>query len=85
MEKRFRKKLFATFIFSIVSSALLIAHGIFFDMDFSQIQRLTLESFIFTFVLVFVGLLILEKIFNLEEDAKILDIRKRLRKLEKKR
>lgn len=84
MEKRFRRKLLATFIFSVAASVLLIAHGIFFDLDFSQIQRLTTEGFVFTFILVFVGLLILEKIFNLEEDAKILEIRKRLRKLEKK-
>ena len=84
MKKRFEKKLFATFVFSVIASLMAIAHGIFFDMDFSQIKRLSLEGFIFTFVLVFVGLIILEKIFNIEEDAEILSLKKRVGKLEKK-
>jgi len=63
----------------------MIVHGIFLDLDFSQIKRLSLEGFIFTFVLVFIGLLILEKIFNLEEDKEIIKIKKRLNKLEKKK
>jgi len=54
-------------------------------LDFSQIKRLSLEGFVFTFVLVFVGLLILEKIFNLEEDEEIVKIKKRLNKIEKKK
>lgn len=83
MKKRFKKKLFATFVFSIISAILLIIHGIFFDLEFEQIKRLTLEGFIFTFVLVFVGLIVLEKIFTLEEDEEILNIKKRLSKLER--
>ena len=71
-------------MFSVISSILLIIHGLFFDLDFSQIQRLTLEGFAFTFVLVFTGLIILEKIFNIEEHEEIIKIRKRLNKLEKK-
>ena len=63
---------------------MMIAHGIFFDLDFSQIKRLSFEGFIFTFILVFIGLVILEKIFNIEEDAEIVAIKKRLIKIEKK-
>jgi hypothetical protein len=63
----------------------MIIHGIFLDLDFSQIKRLSLEGFIFTFVLVFMGLLILEKIFNLEEDEEIIKIKKRLNKIERKK
>ena len=62
MKKRFEKKLIATFVFSVVASLLMIAHGIFFDLDFSQISRLSFEGFVFTFILVFIGLIILEKI-----------------------
>ena len=80
MKRRFEKKLFATFIFSVVVSLMMIAHGIFFDLEFSQIKRISFEGFVFTFVLVFIGLIILEKIFNIEEDAEIIAIKKRLRK-----
>ncbi|MBT7251286.1 hypothetical protein HN876_00015 [archaeon] len=85
MKKRFEKKLFYTFLFSLVSALLLIIHGVFLDLDFSQIQRLSLEGFIFTFILVFVGLLILEKIFTLSEDEEILNLKKRVKKLEGKK
>jgi len=85
MKKRFRKKFVATFVFSVVASVMMIVHGLFFDLDFSQIRRLSIEGFLFTFVLVFVGLIILEKIFNLEEDAEIVGIKKRLGRVERKR
>ena len=85
MKKRFQRKILSTFAFSIVASVLLIIHGLFFDLDFSQIKRLSLEGFVFTFILVFVGLLILERIFNLEEDEEIVKINKRLSKIEKKK
>jgi len=85
MKKRFRKKLFATFIFSVVASVMMIVHGLFFDLDVSQIKRLSVEGFLFTFVLVFVGLVILERIFNIEEDAEIVGIKKRLGKIERRK
>lgn len=85
MKKRFQKKILATLVFSVVTSLLMIVHGIFFNLDLTQIKRLSIEGFIFTFVVVFTGLLILEKIFNIEEDAEILNIKRRLIKLEKKR
>jgi putative Mn2+ efflux pump MntP len=85
MKKRFRKKLFATLVFSVIASLMMIVHGMFFDLDFSQIKRLSIEGFLFTFVLVFIGLMILEKIFNIEEDAEIVAIKKRLGRIEKKR
>ncbi len=83
MKKRFKKKIFATFVFSIVSAVSLIIHGVFFDLDMEQIKRLSIEGFIFTFVLVFTALIILERIFTIEEDAEILGIKKRLSQLEK--
>ena len=85
MKKRFRKKIFATIIFSVVASVMMIIHGLFFDLDFSQIRRLSIEGFLFTFVLVFVGLIILERIFNIEEDAEIVALKKRLRKIERRK
>jgi len=85
MKKRFQRKILSTFAFSVIASVLMIIHGIFLDLNFSQIKRLSLEGFIFTFVLVFVGLIILEKIFNLEEDEEIIKIKKRLNRIEKKK
>jgi hypothetical protein len=68
-----------------VASVLLIAHGVFFDLDLSQIRRLSVEGFVFTFILVFFGLLVLERVFNIEEDDEIISLKKRVGKLEKKR
>jgi len=82
--KVFKRKLLATFLFSLASAALLIIHGLFFDLDISQIQRLTLEGFIATFVLVFVGLLILERIFDIEDHEEIIKMKKRIARLERK-
>ena len=83
-QNRFQRKLFFTFTFSVIASLLSIVHGVFFDLDFSQIKRLSIEGFLFTFILVFAGLLTLEKIFNIEEDAEIINIKKRLNKIERK-
>jgi len=84
MKRVFKRKLLPTFIFSVVASVLLIIHGVFFDLEISQIQRLTAEGFVLTFILTFIGLIILEKIFSLEEHEEIVRIRNRLTKLEKK-
>jgi len=85
MKKLFKRKLLATFLFSAVAAVILIAHGIFFDADWSQIGRLTLKGFVFTFILSFTALVILERIFNLEDHEEIISIKRRLGKLEKKR
>lgn len=80
--KSHKKKLLATVFFSVLSAIILIIHGIFFDLDFKQIERLTLGGFALTFVLVFFGLLILEWIFTSEEDEEIVRLKRRVRKLE---
>jgi hypothetical protein len=79
------KKFYTTLIFSIIASIGLIIHGVFFDMDFSQIERLTIGGFIFTFILVFGTLLILEKIFDLENHEEFVELEKRVLKLESKK
>ena len=85
MRRIFKRKLLSTFVFSFISSVLLIIHGVFFDLDLSQIKRLTMEGFVFTFILTFVGLIILERIFSLEEHEEIIKIKSRLGSLEKKK
>lgn len=83
--KRFSKKMSATFVFSVITAIILIIHGVFFDLDISQIERLTIKGFIITFILTFLALIILEKIFTLEEDEEILKLKKRISRLEHKR
>jgi hypothetical protein len=82
--KFFKKKIRATFLFSIIVSLLAIVHGLFFDLDTTQLQRLTLEGFLLTFVLVFSGLLILEWIFDIGEQEEIKKLKRRISRLEKK-
>ena len=81
--KVIKRKLLATLIFSIIASIGLIIHGVFFDLDFKQIERLTIGGFIFTFILLFSTLLILEKIFDLENHEEFIELEKRVSKLEK--
>ena len=78
------RKLIATFVFSIIVAIGLIIHGVFFDLDFSQIERLTIGGFIFTFILLFLTLLILEKIFDLENHVEFIELENRVSKLESK-
>ncbi len=83
VKKGIKKEVLGTLIFSLCASIALILHGIFFDLDFSQISRLTIEGFILTFILTFLGLLILERIFTFEENKEIISLKKRLDKIEK--
>ena len=85
MKRKIKRELVGTLIFSLTASIALIIHGIFFDLDFSQIKRLSLGGFVFTFILTFLGLVILEKIFTLEENEEIQTMKKRLDKLEKRK
>lgn len=79
------KKFYTTLIFSIIASIGLIIHGIFFDLDFSQIERLTIGGFILTFILVFGTLLILERIFDLENHEEFTELEKRVSNLESRK
>ena len=80
-----KRKLVATLVFSLFASLVGIIHGIFFDADFSQLQRLSLEGFILTFLIVFPGLLLLEWIFDLENKEEFKVLESRVTKLEKKK
>ena len=74
------KQLWAVLIFSIVLSIASIAHGVFFDLDFSQIQRLTLGGFISTFILVYLGLILLEWIFDLNNKEEMNKLNRKIKK-----
>jgi heme/copper-type cytochrome/quinol oxidase subunit 4 len=83
--KSIKRKIIATLVFSILASIGAIIHGIFLDLDFSQIQRLSLDGFLVTFLVVFPSLLLLEWIFDLENHEEFKILEKRISNIEKKK
>lgn len=68
MRKRRLKQIIAMFFLSMVSSVVLIVHGVLFDLEFSQIWRLSFEGFLVTMPAVFIFLLVLEWVFDLDKE-----------------
>jgi len=83
--KSLKFQLLILILFSLLVSIASIIHGVYFDLRFEEIKRLTVEGLIFTFIVVFPALLILEKIFDINNKDEMAKINKRLIKLEKKR
>lgn len=79
------RKLLITLLVSILAPIALIAHGVYFDADISQLKRITLEGFILTFVITFPALLFLEWMFDLNNKVEFKQLEARVRKLEQKR
>jgi len=52
-------------IVSIFISIFLIAHGVFFDLDFSALSRLSIGGVLFTSTFIFAILILLEHLFDL--------------------
>jgi hypothetical protein len=82
--KAFKRKIIATLVFSVFAAVAGIIHGIFFDLDFAQLQRFTIEGFFLTFIIFFPGLLLLEWIFDLENHAEWKYLENRITQLEEK-
>ena len=60
-----------------------IIHGIFIDLDFSQIKRLTFEGLILTLVVVFPAIIFLEWIFDLNNKKRFDELEKKIRNIKK--
>jgi len=82
--KLLRKQVLILLIFAILISIACIIHGVFFDLDFEQIKRLTILGLIFTLIVIFPSLLFLEWVFDLNNKEKFKEIENRLKRLEKK-
>jgi hypothetical protein len=82
--KSIKRKFIATLLFAFIASAALIIHGIYFDLDLSQLQRLSLEGFLLTFIIIFPTLLFLEWVFDLENHEEYKYLENRINELEKK-
>jgi hypothetical protein len=79
------RQIFILLIFSALVSVGAIIHGIYMDLDFSQIKRLTLEGILLTVLVIFPAILILEKIFDINNNVKLDELNKRISKLEGKK
>jgi len=82
--KTIKKQLITLVIFSILVSIGAIIHGLFFDLDVDEIKRLTIEGIVITFLVVFPGILILEKIFDINNQKELVRVNKRINNLESK-
>lgn len=80
--KFLKRQVLVIFIFSIMAAIAGIIHGIFFDLDWEQIRRLTLEGLIITIVVFFPSILFLEWVFDLNNKKKIDELETRIYKLE---
>ena len=80
-----KKQVLILFVFSIMAAIVGIIHGIFFDLDWEQVKRLTLEGFVLTLVVVFPSLLFLEWVFDLNNKKKFDELESRIKKLESKK
>ena len=82
--KLLKKQILILFVFSFLVSIASIVHGIFFDLQFEQIKRLTLEGLIFTLIVIFPAVIFLEWIFDINNKKNYDELNQRLIKLEKK-
>ena len=81
--KLLRVQILVLLVFALLVSIASIIHGVFFDLEFEQIKRLTILGLIFTVIVVFPALLFLEWVFDLNNKRKFEEIEKKLKKLEK--
>ncbi|MBT6690365.1 hypothetical protein HN903_02825 [archaeon] len=80
-----RKQILILLVFSVLVSVGAIIHGIFFDLAFEEVRRLTLSGLIFTLVIVFPGVLFIEWVFDINNKVEIEKLKRRIIKLEKGR
>jgi len=74
------KQILILFIFSVLVSIASIIHGVYMDLDFSQIKRLTFEGLILTLFIVFPAILFLEWIFDMNNRKKFDEIERKLKR-----
>lgn len=78
-----KRQILILFVFSVLISIAAIIHGVYMDLDFSQIKRLTLEGLVLTVLVVFPAILFLEWIFDINNKKKFDELETKLKKLKK--
>jgi hypothetical protein len=84
MKKISKKQIIGLFLISLLGSFVGIIHGVFFDLNFKEIGRLSLEGFLLTLLVVFPFLLLLEWLFDLNNFEEFRILEGRIKSLEKK-
>ena len=79
-----RRQILILFVFSLLTSIAVIIHGIFFDLDFAQIKRLTLEGLLLTLFIIFPAILFLEWIFDINNRERFDRMERMLKKRKSK-
>ncbi len=77
-----KKQALMFLVVAILGAAAGIIHGIFFDLDFSQIKRLSFLGVIFTTFIIFPAILFFEWIFDWNNNEKIKFLKERIERLE---
>ena len=80
-----KKQILILFVFSILMSIAMIIHGIYMDLDFDQIKRLTVEGLILTVLVIFPAILFLEWVFDINNKKRIDELEKIIKRKTKKR
>jgi len=79
-----KKQVLIILIFSLLLTIAGTIHGIFLDLDWAQIKRLTIEGIILTLLIVFPGILFLEWVFDINNKQKFDRLEKKIKILERK-
>ena len=78
-----KKQVLVLFVFSILVSVAMIIHGVYMDLDFGQIKRLTVEGLLLTILVVFPAILFLEWVFDINNKKRFDKIEMILKKRKK--
>ncbi len=66
-----RKQIILFAFFAFIGAFFGIAHGIFFDLKLSEINRLTVQGVILTSIVFFIVLFVMEHLFDLNNQEEI--------------
>ena len=70
------------FVVAILGAIGGIIHGIYFDLDFSQIRRLSILGIFFTSIVIFPVVLFFEYIFDWNNNEEMKILKERIERLE---
>jgi len=74
-----KKQVLVLLVFSALIAVASIIHGIYMDLDYSQIKRLSIEGVVLTFLVIFPAILFLEWVFDFNNKKRLDEIEKKLR------
>jgi len=77
-----KKQILILFIVSVLGAAAGIIHGIFFDLDLSQIKRLSFFGVVFTTIIIFPAILLFEYLFDINNQQDTKELKARLSRVE---